>query len=334
MTSSRNLPTVAIVATGGTIAGEGATSSHSVAYKAATVPVEQLIAGVPALARVARLRSEQVLQMPSESLTHADLVRLGKRIRQLVSEDGIDGVVVTHGTDTLEETAYFLNLVVRTHKPIVLVGSMRPSTAMSADGAHNLFDAVIVAGDTASVGRGVLVTMNQEIHAGRDATKRVNVTTSAFGSQWGALGLVIEGQTFWFRRSVKRHTADSEFDIDAMDSLADVQIVYGVGNMSPAVLDAAVDAGAQAIVYAGTGNCSVPAYLVDSLRAVRARGIHIIRSSRVPNGLVMRNGAQPDDAYDWVVAHDLNPQKAKILAAVALTRKQDSRSLQRIFWEY
>jgi len=325
---------VVVLATGGTIAGAGATAANSATYQAAKVPVDKLIAGVPELANVANLRGEQVFQIASESFTNERLVTLGKRVAQLAKDPGVDGIVITHGTDTLEETAFFLTLVVRTDKPIVMVGSMRPGTAMSADGMLNLYDAVVLASDKESRGKGVLVAMNDDILSGRDVTKRINIKTNAFVSQWGALGTVVEGKTYWFRAPVKRHTMASEFDIEKIDALPTVTIVYGSGDMGTALYEAAGKAGAKAIIHAGTGNGSVADYAVDTLRKLRAQGVHIIRSARVPDGFVLRNSEQPDDKYDWIVAHDLNPQKAKILAAVALTRTSDSKELQRIFWQY
>jgi len=327
-------PTVVVLATGGTIAGAGASATNSATYQAAKVPVDKLIAGVPELAAVANLRGEQVFQIASESFTNEKLVTLAKRVSALAKDPGVDGIVITHGTDTLEETSFFLTLTVRTDKPIVVVGSMRPGTAMSADGMLNLYDAVVAAADKASRGKGVLIVMNDDILSGRDSGKRINIKTNAFGSQWGALGSVVEGKTYWFRAPVKRHTVASEFDIDKIDTLPMVSIVYGSGEMGTALAEAAGKAGAKAIIHAGTGNGSVPDYEVATLRKLRESGVQIIRSARVPDGFVLRNSEQPDDKYDWVVAHDLNPQKAKILAAVALTKTSDTKELQRIFWEY
>jgi glutamin-(asparagin-)ase len=327
-------PRVVILATGGTIAGAGATAANSATYQAAKVPVDKLIAGVPELADVAQVRGEQVFQIASESFTNDKLLELGKRVAALTRDPAVDGIVITHGTDTLEETAFFLNLVSKSDKPVVLVGSMRPGTSMSADGMLNLYNAVVVAGSPTSRAKGVLVAMNDEIHSGRDVTKRVNIKTSAFHSQWGPLGMAVEGQTYWFRNPAKRHTTASEFDIDSIQKLPEVQIVYGAGNMSLELYDAVVKSGAKAVIHAGTGNGSVANYAVDKLRALRGQGLHVIRSSRVGDGFVIRNSEQPDDKYDWVVAHDLNPQKAKILAALALTKTNDSKELQRIFWSY
>lgn len=327
-------PNVVIVATGGTIAGAGESAINSARYQAAKVPVDKLIASVPQLADIANVRGEQAFQIASESFTNDKLVELAKHVNELAKAADVDGIVVTHGTDTLEETAYFLNLTIHTDKPIVLVGSMRPGTALSADGALNLFDAVALAGAADAKGRGVLVAMNDDIQSGRDVTKRVNVKTNAFYSQWGALGMMVEGKPFWFRRLDKRHTMQSEFNIETITTLPDVQIVYGSGNMNPEMYKAAVSLGAKAIIHAGTGNGSVANYAVDTLRELRAKGIQIIRSSRVGDGIVLRNAEQPDDKYDWIAAHDLNPQKAKILAALALTKTNDTKELQRMFWEY
>jgi glutamin-(asparagin-)ase len=327
-------PNVVILATGGTIAGAGASALNSATYAAAKVPVDKLLAGLPELANVANVRGEQVSQIASESFNNETLMKLGKRVSALVKQADVDGIVVTHGTDTLEETAYFLNLVIRTSKPIVVVGSMRPGTALSADGALNLFNAVSVAASKDTSGKGVLVTMNDEIQSGRDVSKTINIKTEAFKSQWGPLGMVVEGNNYWFRAPVKRHTLQSEFNIDEMDTLAPVEVVYGYGNVSRTALDAVGKSGIKALIHGGTGNCSVADRIVPALQDVRARGIQVIRSSRVPDGFVLRNAEQPDDKYDWVVAHDLNPQKARILAAVAMTKTLDSKELQRIFWQY
>ena len=328
-------PNVVILATGGTIAGAGADVAKSATYQAAKVPVDKLIAGIPTLADVAQVRGEQVFQIASESFTNEHLVTLGKRVAALAKSADVDGIVITHGTDTLEETAYFLNLVVRTDKPIVVVGSMRPGTAMSADGMLNLSNAVSVAASKDARGKGVLVTMNDELNSGRDVSKMVNIKTEAFKSPWGALGMVVEGRNYWFRLPAKRHTLASEFDIEKIDSLAPVEIAYGYGNVSDTAYRAFADKGAKAVIHAGTGNGSVASRVVPALRELRGKGLQVIRSSHVnAGGFVLRNAEQPDDQYDWVVAHDLNPQKARILAAVALTKTKDSKELQRIFWEY
>lgn len=331
---AQELPKVLILATGGTIAGAGASAASSATYAAAKVPVDKLIAGLPELNKVAQVTGEQLFQIASESFTNDNLLALGKRVSALAKQPDVDGIVITHGTDTLEESAYFLNLTVRTDKPIVLVGSMRPGTALSADGALNLYDAVNVAASQDARGKGVLVTMNDEIHSGRDVSKTINIRTEAFKSQWGALGMIVEGRNYWFRAPVKRHTTQSEFNIDEIDALPQVDIAYAYGSV-PAAHYEAIGQGAKAIVHAGTGNGSVADRVVPTLQKLRSEGVQVIRSSRVTGGgFVLRNAEQPDDKHDWVVAHDLNPQKARILAMVALTLPMTSADLQRVFWEY
>lgn len=326
---------VVVLATGGTIAGAGATAANSATYQAAKVPVDKLLAGVPELKDVANVRGEQVFQIASESFTNDHLLQLGKKVSELCKQEDVDGIVITHGTDTLEETAYFLNLTVHSDKPIVVVGSMRPGTAMSADGMLNLYNAVALAANPEARGKGVLVAMNDQIHSGRDVSKMINISPNAFVSPWGPLGMVVEGKPYWFRSLAKRHTTNSEFDIDTIESLAPVEIAYSYGNVSVSAVKAFGQQGVKALVHAGTGNGSVANRIVPLLQELRQQGVQIIRSSHVNSGgFVMRNAEQPDDKYDWVAAHDLNPQKARVLAAVALTKTNDSKELQRIFWEY
>lgn len=328
------LRNVVVLATGGTIAGAGASAMNSATYSAAKVPVDKLLAGLPELSKVANVRGEQVFQIASESFTNDHLLQLAKRVSALSKQDDVDGIVITHGTDTLAETAYFLSLTVHTTKPIVVVGSMRPGTALSADGALNLTDAVSVAAAQDAEGKGVLVTMNDEIQSGRDVNKDINIKTSAFVSQWGPLGMVVEGRNYWFRAPIKRHTMNSEFNIDSIDKLPDVPIVYGYGNVSRVPVDALVASGAKAIVHAGTGNGSVAKHMVPALQAARSKGLLVVRAARVPYGFVLRNAEQPDDKHDWVVAHDMRPEKARLLTMLALTKTNSTKELQRMFWEY
>ena len=333
--SERSLPNVVVLATGGTIAGAGASSANSATYEAAKVPIGKLLEDVPQLKKIAHVTGEQVFQVASESFTNNELLVLAKRVSALSKQSGVDGIVITHGTDTVEETAYFLNLTVRTKKPIVLVASMRPGTAMSADGMLNLYDAVVVAASPSARDRGVMVVLNDTIYSGRDVSKMINISPNAFVSPWGSLGMVVEGKPYWFRLLDKRHTMSSEFNIDQIQSLPDVDVVYGYGNVDATAIDAFVKKGDKAIVYAGTGNGAVPARLVPVLQRARDQGVQIVRSSHVNlGGFVVRNAEQPDDKYNWVAGHDLNPQKARILAMVALTKTSDSRDIQRIFWEY
>ena len=184
------------------------------------------------------------------------------------------------------------------------------------------------------MGKGVLVTMNDDINTARDVSKSVNIKTSAFSSQWGPLGMIVEGKNYWFRAPVKRHTMNSEFDIDKITALPPVEIAMGYEGVASTAIDALGKSGIKALIHAGTGNGSVAGRIVPNLQKVREGGVVVIRSARVPDGFVIRNAEQPDDKYDWVVAHDLRPQKARIRAMVALTKTNETKELQRIFWEY
>ncbi|WP_191002199.1 asparaginase [Cupriavidus pauculus] len=325
---------IVIIGTGGTIAGAGASATNTAAYQSAVVPVDKIIASVPEISKVANVKGEQIFQIGSESFNNERLLKLGKRVSELLKQPDVDGIVITHGTDTIEETSYFLNLTLKSDKPVVVVGSMRPGTALGADGALNLYDAVLVASNPASRGKGTLVVLNDEIQTGRDVTKSNTFKTETFRSPFGPLGYVVEGRTLYYRLPARPHTMQTEFDIDRIDSLPEVAVVYAYGNVNPASIDAAVKNGAKAIVYAATGNGSVGDYMVEPLKAARAKGVQIVRASRTGSGVVIRNGEQPDDKYDWIVTDDQLPQKARILMALALTRTNDTKALQQIFWKY
>jgi L-asparaginase type II len=329
------LANVAILATGGTIAGSGATSTTTIGYTAATVGVQQLIKAVPELAKVANVSGEQVFQIASESMTNEHWLTLGKRVNALLGQSSVDGIVITHGTDTLEETAYFLNLVVKSRKPVVLVGAMRPSTAMSADGPINLYNAVLLAADPSAAGKGVLVAMGDQIHGARDVSKVNTSTPDAFKTlDLGMMGYIQGGKPFFYHTSTRKHTTDTEFDISSLNVLPQVDIVYGYANMNAVGLDAFVAAGAKGIIHAGTGDGSVAAKVKPSLSAARQKGTIIVRSSRVGQGIVARNGEANDDELDFVVSDTLNPQKARILLMLALTKTNNTKDIQRIFYNY
>lgn len=329
------LPNVAVLCTGGTIAGTGASSTTTVGYTAAKIGCEQIVEGVPELKKVANVRGEQVFQIASESITNENWLALSKRINELLKQDDVDGVVVTHGTDTIEETAYFLDLTVKSRKPVVVVGSMRPATAISADGPINLYNSVILAGSKEAIGKGVLTAMNDQISAGREVTKSNTTTADTFRTpDLGVIGYMQGGRPFFYRTSTRINTANSEFDVSNLTSLPQVDIVYAYGSYNSVALDAFLKAGAKGIVHAGPGNGSVGTQMVEPLIAARRGGAIVVRSARVGSGIIARNGEQPDDKYDWVVSDNLNPQKARILLMLALTKTQDTKTIQDMFWKY
>src|SRR5258706_1255963 len=221
------LANVTILATGGTIAGTGATSTTTVGYTAATVGVARLIEAVPELKKVANVSGEQVFQIASENMNNDYWLKLAKRVNELLAQTDVDGIVITHGTDTIEETAYFLNLVVKSRKPVVIVGAMRPSTAISADGPINLYNAVTLAGSEEAVGKGVLVVLNDQINGARDVTKTNTANADTFRSwELGFLGYMQDNKPHFYRVSTRKHTADTEFDVGKLETLPAVDIVY------------------------------------------------------------------------------------------------------------
>jgi L-asparaginase len=334
-TTSQNLPNVVIVATGGTIAGTGSNTTTTVGYKAATVPVQVLIDAVPELKKIATVRGEQLFQIASQNMTNDHWLKLARRINELLQQSDVDGIVITHGTDTLEETAYFLNLVTKSDKPVVIVGAMRPSTALSADGPINLYNAALLAGSKEAVGKGVLVCLNDQINAARDVTKTNTSTADTFKSpELGVLGYVQGDRVAFYRLPARKHTANSEFDLTGLDKLPIVEIAYGFENVSRTTVDALAASGVNGIVYAGVGDGNPSQLTEQALADARSKGILIVRSARVGNGIVARNNEVDDDKRDFIVSDTLNPQKARILLTVALTRTKDTKELQRIFYEY
>jgi len=328
-------PHIAILATGGTIAGTGASSTATIAYTAATVGVAQLIAAVPELETVARISGEQVFQIASENMTDASWLTLAKRVNALLAGEDVDGIVISHGTDTIEETAYFLNLVVKSAKPVVLVGAMRPSTAMSADGPSNLYNAVLLAASREAVGKGVLVALNNQINAARDVTKTNTSTPDSFKTpELGVLGYMHDNRPFFYRQCTRRHTFDTVFDVEELDALPQVDIIFGYANMNRIALDAFVAAGAKGIIHAGVGDGSIASQVKPGLVEARAKGCVVVRASRVGQGIVARNGVANDDALDFVVADTLSPQKARVLLMLALTKTGDTAEIQRMFHTY
>lgn len=329
----RSLPRVAILAMGGTIAGQGASALATTEYKAGVLDVGSLVASVPGLGQAARISAEQVANIDSAHITNEHLLKLARRVNSLIASDAVDGIVVTHGTDTLEETAYFLNLVVEGDTPVVLTGSMRPATALSADGPLNLYNAVVLAGSPQARGQGVLVAMNERIDAARDVTKTHTTNVDTFRSpEFGCLGYVIDGKAHLLRATTKRHTLRSEFRLGNREKLPRAEILYGHGNDSRELVDAAVRAGAQGIVHAGVGDGGSFPATYAALTEARAKGVVVVRASRVGSGPVAPN---EDDRKDGMVTSGtLNPQKARILLMLALTRTADLTEIRRIFAEY
>ena len=327
-------PKIRIIATGGTIAGVSE-SATSTAYTAGQVGVKTLIDAVPQMLYIADVTGEQLVNIGSQDMNDEVWLKLAKRINQLLNNEGYDGVVVTHGTDTMEETAYFLNLTVHSDKPVILVGSMRPSTAISADGPGNLYAGVVAAASPNSVGRGVMVCMNNLLLDAKDVTKMHTTDVATFqAANYGKVGYVYNGQAIYSRDITNLHTTKSEFNVDNLTSLPKVGIVYGYANCSPLPMKAFMDANFDGIVLAGVGDGNFYKDVFDVALQARAKGINIVRSSRVPTGPTCLNGEVDDSKYHFVAALTLNPQKARVLLMLALTKTRDWQKIQEYFQKY
>jgi L-asparaginase len=263
--------------------------------------------------------------------------RLAQRVQASLDEPSIAGAVVTHGTDTMEETAFFLNLVIRSSKPVVLVGAMRPATAISADGPMNLLNAVAVAAHPEAMDRGVLVVANDEIHFAREVTKTNTTQVGTFrATHRGLAGLVNAGRIHFYGKTVRKHTAASEFAGGAIGArpLPLVVIVYAHAGMGRREIDAAVSFGAKGIVIAGVGDGNMSSTALEGAADAVQHGVAVVRSSRTGGGVVERNIEIDDDSHGFVVADELNPQKARVLLMLALTQTQDRHDLQNFFFAY
>ena len=325
------LPNVAVYATGGTIAGQSAASDKT-NYSAAKVGVDKLVQAVPELANIANVTSDQVAQIGSQDMSDAVWLTLAKKINAECGKK--DGFVITHGTDTMEETAYFLNLVTKSDKPVILVGAMRPATAISADGPMNLLEAVRVASTPEAKGKGVMIVMNDEINGARDVTKTNTTNPATFKSpELGAMGYVSGNKVRFYKQSTKRHTTNSEFDVSKLDTLPRVDIIYSHVDDDRVMADAAVAAGAKGIIHAGTGNGSIANPTMEGLKDAVAKGVVVVRSARVPNGATTVSLPMWTKA-GFLESDTLNPQKARLLLQLALTKTQDPKEIQRMFDQY
>ena len=337
-TPTKELPIVWVLSTGGTISGAGTSATDLSNYKSGSLLGEELVNAVPQIKEVANVKVEQVVNVGSPDITLENWLTLANRINKIFADDSrVAGIVITHGTNTLEETAYFLNLTIKFDRPVVLVGSMRPATAISADGPLNLLNAVRTAASPEARGKGVLIVMNDEINGARDVTKTNTTRVDTFRApELGLLGYVNEDKASFYHASTKRHTVNSEFDVSAVKTLPEVEIVYSYVEPNPAIIKALVSSGTKGIVFAGTGAGLLSSFEKSALKTIQAIPAEsrpvMVRSSRVGNGRVIAR-----DEYDvmgMIPADTLNPQKARILLMLALTKTNDLKEIKRMFAEY
>jgi L-asparaginase len=331
-------PIVYVLSTGGTIAGSGSSSTDLSNYKSGSILGEQLVKSVPQISQIADVRVEQIVNVNSSDITIENWLTLARRINAIIKETpAVSGFVITSGTNTLEETAYFLNLTVRSDKPVVLVGAMRPPTAISADGPLNLLNAMRTAISPDAKSKGALIVLNDEINAARDSTKTNTLRVETFKApELGILGYIDEDKVSFYRATTKRHTANSEFDVTNLMTLPKATILYSYLDPDASMIQAAIKSGAKGIVFAGTGNGALSVMEETVLKEVSsmpaASRPALVRSSRVGNGRVIATAEY--DALGVIPSDTLNPQKARILLMLALTKTSDPKELRRIFSEY
>ena len=329
--TAAKLPRILVLATGGTIAGQ-ADPRATGAYKSGQITGEQLVQSVPGLDKLAQLSAEQISSIGSQDMNDKVWFALAHRIQQAFDKNEADGVVVTHGTDTLEETAFFLDNVLHADKPVVLVGSMRPATAVSADGPGNLYEAVQVAADPRSRGRGVMAVLDDKIQSARSVTKTNTTSVETFNSpNGGPIGYVDSagGIRFMAQPSGPKRAT---YELPANDQLPRVEIVYSHANMDAIPIEDAISHGAKGIVLAGVGDGNTSKQALDALEQAAKKGIVIVRSTRVRSGFVTRNVEVDDDKNGFVVSEDLNPQKARVLLQLLIANGVSAPAeLQRSF---
>ena len=329
-----DLPRIRVLATGGTIAGAQA-SATDYGYKSGAYDVNSLLAAVPNLDKLAVITGEQVANIGSQDMNDEVWLELAKRLNAVLAEPGTDGVLITHGTDTLEETSYFLTLVTQSDKPVVMVGSMRPATATGADGPANIYNGVAVLANPGARGKGTLVSLNDVIHYARNVVKTDTTSVQTFESiNRGPAGVVHTGKVQWFEPMDRKVGKATGFSVDGLDKLPRVDIIYAHANMSADLIDAAIRNGAKGIVVAGVGDGNMTGAALDTLAKAAKSGVVVVRSTRLPSGIVLRNNEVNDDQMGFIASGELNPPKSRVLLQLALTKTSDPAQIQRMFYEF
>ena len=323
MEHREDLPLVKVLATGGTIANTPSGRLHA----------GEVADAIPELRKVARLEIEELVRVASSAITVENWLALARRSAEVVEDAGVKGIVVTHGSNAVEETAYFLSLTVKSDKPVVLTAAQRQFTTLSSDSPRNFLQAVRVAASEEARGKGALVVTNDMIHAARDVSKNISSRVETYSSRdLGALGFVDDDRVTFYREPVKRHTTATPFDARRLQVLPRVDIIHTYADADGSLIEAAVAHGAAGIVIAGFPTGSGTPAQEDAVKRVAAKGIPVVMTNRGGMGRVIDK--KPKEARPFVFGDNLTPVKARVLLMLALTTTRDRAELQRIFERY
>ena len=328
--TKKTLPHIHILAMGGTIAGRAASAEQTVGYRAGAIGIDELLEAVPQVKDIAEITGETVASIDSKDMTEPLMQKLAQRASECLQDEAINGIVITHGTDTLEESAFFLSLLLSSAKPVVFTGAMRPATALSADGPLNLLDAVRTAASGEAKNRGVLVVLNGSVHCASDVTKCDTARVDTFRSpNRGPVGSTSGGHIHFFDKAPVS-PASTLFSFSS-ETLPEVSILYGHENETRFLTDALIEHGVKGIVYAGTGMGSISEAVLPALRSAQEKGIVVVRASRTGSGAVLPTEKYP---LPFIAAGTLVPQKARILLQLLLAKKMNPNEIQQAFNAY
>jgi len=335
LAKAQSLPRVIIIGTGGTIAGQG-TNPTSAGYIPGKLPIDTLLKNIPSINKVANIKAEQIVSVGSYDMTIEIWIKLARRINEIFAKDEADGVVITHGTDTQEETAYFLNLTIKSKKPVVLTGAMRAATAISADGPKNLYDAIVVASASESKGKSVMVCFNETLYDGKNVVKVNTTNVNAFASpNTGPIGQVYDGRVVYYSESLNKKSNNTPFDVSKLDKLPKVEVAYMYVDASASAVYAFINDRIEGLIIAGSGDGSFNKSILQAVDTAVKKGIMVVRSSRAVSGRVTQfNLVFDDKKLGTIASDDLNPQKARILLMLALTVTRNKDEIQKMFLEY
>lgn len=323
---------IIIVATGGTIAGIGE-KGKTVAYHAGEINIDDILVTIPNVSKLANIEIVQFMNVDSNEMNLKTWVRLSNTINEIIARSDVDGIVVTHGTDTIEETSYFLNLTIHSNKPVVLTGAMRPATATSADGPYNLYQAIALAANDEACGQGVMVLFSNTIYSGRDIQKVNNYKIDAFDQKsFGCLGYMQDEKAYFFSKTFKTHTCDSMFAKE-LNTLEDVAIAYYYAGADADVLQYLAQKH-KGIILVGSGNGNYSKSWLQMINTCYEQyGTIFVRASRVPLGIVFNDHVFDPNEY-CIASNTLSAQKARVLLSLALGYTKDIQEIKEIFSKY